>query len=255
MVEFSMNRPRSNSRFSLPVSLCLALCLTLGNSAPAAAAQVPLRAFSASYDLHKSGMHFGIAELSLAPFENHWRWRLTTEARGIYASLYNKKPYTETVFSFAKGVLQLRSIVLSDANDEQTKDYESASFDWTNGKVDALRKGRQIRLALSAEVYDYQSIHLLAASMQMQQLQQATVSFYRKGKLIDSKLVYQGEASVEIQGKQVAARVFEQTIDGSKTKTTYYYDADNPLLPLLVETRKGDASPTILRLRKVEWFS
>jgi hypothetical protein len=250
-----MNRPHSTSRFSLAASLYLALGLALGNIVPAAAAEVPLRAFSASYDLHKSGMHFGTAELSLAPFESHWRWRLTTEARGIYASLYNKKPYTETVFSFAQGALHLQSIVLSDANDEQTKDYESASFDWKNGKVNALRKGKQIRLALSADVYDYQSIHLLAASMQIQQLQQATVSFYRKGKLLDSKLVSRGEASVEIGGKQIAARVFEQTIDGSKTTTTYYYDAGNPLLPLLVETRKGDASPTILRLRKVEWSS
>jgi hypothetical protein len=200
-------------------------------------------------------MHFGTAELSLAPFESHWRWRLTTEARGIYALLYSKKPYTETVFSLDQGVLHLQSIVLSDANDEDTEDYESASFDWTNGKVKALRKGKQIGLALSADVYDYQSIHLLAASMRMQQLQQATVSFFRKGKLTDSKLVYQGQTSVEIQGKLIAARVFEQTIDGSTTKTKYYYDAQNPLLPLLVETRKKDDSPTILRLRKVEWRS
>jgi len=250
-----MNRPRSTSRFSFRASLCLALCLALGPVSPAGAAEVPLRAFNASYDLHKSGMHFGTAELSLAPFENHWRWRLTTEARGIYAALYNKKPYTETVFSFDQGALHLRSIVLSDANDAHTKDYESVSFDWTNGKLNASRKGKQIGLALSADVYDYQSIHLLAASMQIQQLQQATVSFYRKGKLTDSTLVYQGEASVEIEGKQITARVFEQTINGSKTKTKYYYDARNPLLPLLVETRKKDDSPTVLRLRKVEWHS
>jgi hypothetical protein len=250
-----MNRLRSTSQFSLLPSLGLALCLALSLISPAGAAEVPLRAFSASYDLHKSGMHFGTAELSLAPSENHWRWRLTTEARGIYAALYKKKPYTETVFSFDQGALHLRSIVLSDANDAHTKDYESASFDWTNGKLNALRKGKQIGLALSADVYDYQSIHLLAASMQIQQLQRATVSFYRKGKLIDSTLVFQGEASVEIDGKQVSARVYEQTIKGSKTKTKYYYDAHNPLLPLLVETRKKDDSPTILRLRKVDWGS
>jgi hypothetical protein len=248
-----MNRLHSTSRFSLLPSL--ALCLALGLIAPAGAADIPLRAFSASYDLHKSGLHFATAELSLAPFENHWRYRLTTEARGIYALLYSKKPYTETTFSLAQGVLHLQSIVLSDETDEDTEDYESASFDWTKGKMKALRKGKKVRLALSADVYDYQSIHLLAASMQLRQLQQATVSFYNKGKLTESKLVYQGETSVDIHGKQIAARVFEQTIDGSTTKTRYYYDAQNPLLPLLVETRKKDDSPTILRLRKVEWRS
>jgi len=253
MVESFMNRPHSTSRFSLLASLRLALCLCI--IAPAGAVDIPLRPFSASYDLHKSGMHFATAELTLAPLEGRWRWHITTEARGIYALLYSKKPYTETIFSLDQGILQLQSVVLSDANDEDTEDYESASFDWAKGKMKALRKGRKISLALSAEVFDYQTIHLLAASMQLQQLQQATVSFYRKAKLTDSTLVYQGDASVDFQGKEIAARVYEQTINGSTTKTKYYYDAQNPLLPLLVETRKENDSPTILRLRKVEWHS
>jgi len=250
-----MNRPRSTSRSSLLPSLYLALGVALCPVSPARAADITLRAFSASYDLHKGGLYLATAELSLAPLESLWRWRLTTEARGIYALLYSKKPYTETVFSLDREVLHLQSIVLSDAADEDTQDYESATFDWTNGKMRGLRKGKKIRQALSADVYDYQSIHLLAASMQLQQLQQATVAFYRKGKLTETKLVYQGEASVEIEGKALAARVFEQTFDGSTTKTKYYYDAQNPLLPLLVETSKEDDSPTILRLRKVEWRS
>jgi hypothetical protein len=236
-------------------SFGLALCFALGLFSPAGAADISLRAFSASYDLHKSGMHFGTAELSLAPFENHWRFRLTTAALGIYALLYSKKPYTETTFNLEQGTLHLLSIVLSDAKGENSEDDESVSFDWTKGIIKAVRKGKQVQLALSEDVYDYQSIHLLAASMQLQQLQQTTVSFYRKGKLTESKLVYQGETGVDIQGEEIAARVYEQTIEGSSTNTRYYYDAQHPLLPLLVETRKKDESPTILRLRKVEWRS
>lgn len=247
-----MTRPRSTNRFSLALSLCL-LCLT----ASSAFAEVPLRAFTASYDLNKGSMHFAIAELSLAPFDDHWRWSLTTRARGIYAVFYSKEPYSETVFSFDRQSMRLHKILITDEREaeENADEYESASFDWVNRKMKVLRKGKRKQVELSAGVYDYQSIHLLAATMQRQRLEKATVNFYRKGNLADTRLIYQGEATVEVGDKSVDARVFTQTITGSRTKTTYYYDAQNPMLPLLIETRKDDDSPTILRLREVEWQS
>lgn len=250
-----MNSARSNNRCSLLPSLCLALGLNLCLAGSVAATEIPLRAFSASYDLYRSGLHFATAELSLAPVGNRWRWRLTTEARGIYAMLYPAKPYTETTFGFDEGMLRLQSVVLSDANDEDTEDYESARFDWGKGTLKTLRKGKREKRTLTAEVYDYQSIHLLAARMQSRQLQQATVSFYRKARLAESTLVYQGETTVEIDGSDTPARLYQQGIEGSSTVTRYYYDTRHPWLPLRVETQKRDDSPTILRLRRVEWGS
>lgn len=244
-----MNRPYSTSRSALLLSLCLALGLGL----PAARAEVPLRAFTATYDLKKSGMHLAIAELSLAPVAKRWRWRLTTKARGIYAIFYNKKPFSETIFSQDRQTVRLQHIVIADEKDEE--EFESVDFDWVKGQMKFERKGQHGEVALSDGVYDYQSIHLLAATMQLQQLEQATVRFYRKGKLVDSKLVYTGEATVTIDGKDIVARVYDQTISDSSTRTRYYYDAQNPLLPLLIETRKGDDKPTTLRLRKVDWQS
>jgi hypothetical protein len=243
-----MNRPRlSNRFFSIPASLLLVFCLAL----PALAEDVSLQAFTASYSLHKGSMHVGSAELSLEPFEQQWRWRLTTQARGIYAVFVHKKPYSETTFTREQEVVRLHQIIISD---EQDKDeYESASFDWQSGQVEVLRKGKLKQLALVAGVYDYQSIHLLAADMQRRQSAEESVDFYRKGKLAKSKLAYLGEEMVDIGDKQIEARIFRQTIEGSRTVIRYFYDANHPLLPLLIENRKGDDSPSILRLQEVNW--
>ncbi|MCP4471619.1 MAG: DUF3108 domain-containing protein [Gammaproteobacteria bacterium] len=242
-----MNRSRLNSRsISIP-SLLLALCLCL----PAFAEEVPLRAYTASYNLHRGSLHIGMAEISLEPVEQLWRWRLTTRARGIYSLFIHKKPYSETTFSRVHDDVRLQKIVIGDEKDKD--EYESASFNWEAGRMKVLRKGKRDKVKLAAGVYDYQSIHLLTAAMQRHQLDEETVDFYRKGKLVKSRLVYRGEETIDIGGRQIEAKVFMQTLDGSDNVIRYFYDADKPLLPLLIENRDGDDSPNILRLREVNW--
>jgi len=248
MVEYSMNRLRLNSRYILiHSSLLLALCLSL----PVLAKEGPLRAFTASYSLHKGSIHVGTARLNLAPYEQLWRWHLTTRASGIIAVFVHKKPYSTTTFNHVQGEVRLQEIVIGDEKDED--EYESASFDWEAGRMKVLRKGKRKSVKLAAAVYDYQSIHLLAAAMQRLQSNEETVDFYRKGKLTKSKLVYLGEEMVDIGDRKIEARVFRQTVEGSSTVIRYFYDPNHPLLPLLIENRKGDSSPAILRLIEVDW--
>jgi hypothetical protein len=235
----------------LAQSLVLSLMLSLGVSARAA--EVPLRAFTASYDLTAKGMNLGTTKLSLEPVKELWRWRLTTKARGIYSMFIHKKPYSETTFSHNRDEVRLQQIIIADENDKDK--YESVSFDWNSSQMQVTRKGKHSSVALTTGVYDYQSIHLLAAAMQLQDLENATVSFYRKGKLVESSLTFRGEGSVKIDGKDIDARIYEHTIVGSKTRLKYYYDPRNPLLPLLIERRRKDDPPSSLKLREVEWRS
>ncbi len=258
-----MIRPYSKIRSSLApdlgviqvltLGLMLMLMLMLSLNGGAMAAEVPLRAFTASYDLTRSGMNLGITKLSLEPVKELWRWRLSTRARGFYSMFIRKKPYAETTFSHNHDQVRLQQIVIADENDKDK--YESASFDWQSGQMRVLRKGKHASVALTTGVYDYQSIHLLAAAMQLQDLENVTVKFYRKGKLADSSLIYLGEGSVKIGGKDIVARIYEQTIGGSKTRIKYYYDPKNPLLPLLIERRRAGDPLSTLKLRKVEWRS
>ena len=247
-----MNRHRSTLRCASTLSVAALLYCLLSATA---AAEVPLRAFTASYDLHRSGMHFATAELVLAPDGEFWRWRLTTRARGIYTLFYDGKPYSEASFAYGADGLRLRRLELSDAETVAEDDYESADFDWQAREMQVLRKGTRRRAGLTAEVYDYQTIHLLAARMQLRGTQEETVRFYRKGKLVDSRLAYLGNSRVEFDGEAIDARVYEQTVERSSTVSRYYYDARNPLLPLRVESRKKDDDPTVLTLREVSWQS
>jgi hypothetical protein len=257
MVKYTMIRPYSKIRSSLAPDLrviqALALMLMLSLSVTAMAAEVPLRAFTASYDLKTKGMNIGITKLSLEPVNELWRWRLSARARGIYSMFVRNKPFSETTFSHNQDQVRLQQIVISDENDKD--EYESASFDWNSGYMQVMRKGKRSSVALTTGVYDYQSIHLLAAAMQLQDLKNATVRFYRKGKLVESRLTFRGKGSVKIGGKDIEARIYEQVTSGSKTRVKYFYDQKNPLLPLLIERRRGDDSPTTLKLREVEWLS
>jgi hypothetical protein len=66
-------------------------------------------------------------------------------------------------------------------------------------------------------------------------------------------VVYSGEGNVDINGKSIDALVFEQVIVRSNSKIKYYYDANNPLLPLRIEKLESGESPAILSLREVNW--
>jgi len=237
-----------NSRYNSITSLLL---LTVSLFSPRLAAEVPLRAFTANYDLYQSGMHIAVAQLSLRGSDELWRWRMTTKARGIYALFISKSPYSETSFTQNNNDIQLQQIVVTDSADK--KKHESANFDWKKGSIAVLRRGKQNQLPLNAEVYDYHSIHLLTASMHLQQLKSTTIDFYLKGRLVKSRVVYSGEGNVDINGESIDALVFEQVIVRSNSKIKYYYDANNPLLPLRIEKLESGESPAVLSLREVNW--
>ncbi len=249
-----MNRPCLNSRLHLipsPHIRASLLLLSLSFISPGLAAEVPLRAFTASYDLYMGSMHVAISEISLQREGRLWRWSTTTAARSIYEWFISNTVYSETTFIQANDEIRLQRVSSTDSNDKNK--YESASFHWDKGSINVLRKGKHEQLTLDAEVYDYHSIHLLAASMSMQQLDKATVDFYRKGKITSSELVYGGIENIDINGNTVAAYFFEQVIVKSTSQLKYYYSVENPLLPLRVEKQKPGKSPITLTLRKVDW--
>jgi len=246
-----MTMPVSKNRWYTLASLMLALCL--GTAAHAAAAELELRAYTATYGVKGRGISLGTASISLQPVEGMWRWRTTTKANAFVAIFTRDRPFSETTFSWSGDGLRLQNILIADENDK--KDVETASFDWEAGSMEVLRKGKQKQLQLAEEVYDLQSVHLLAAIMQARHQQQASFKLYRKGKLIDSKLVYIGDGSVKVDGREVEARIYQHSISSSDESLEYYYEADRPLLPLLIKTRKSGKNRSEMRLRKADWLS
>ncbi len=243
-----MTANRCPRRFGSRLSLLLALCVC---HAWVGAADLPLRSFSATYKLYQGGMHVANSELHLEPSGDQWRWRMTTRARGVFAWLVGKQPYAETRFDLDEGLFRLREIVITD--EKKPGREESARFDWQRRQVRILRRGKQRELPLEGGVYDYQSIHLLAASMSRRQQKEATIDFYHKGRLRRSRIVYGGEATVKIAGETRAARIFEQIVLRSNSRIKYYYDAGQPLLPLRIERLEAGESPSIMTLQRVDW--
>ena len=182
-----MNRRRSKPRFAIILSLMMLLAPAL---LPLSAEESGLRPYSATYDLYYSGMHVATTRIALQRHDRQWSWSTLTRARGIYRMFTSKKPYSETRFSHDGGVMQLHEIRLSNHGNE--RHHETARFDWDDGRMKVLRKGKSWEVDLVDGIYDYQSIHLLADEMRRTQKKSATVSFYRKGKLVDSRIVHKG---------------------------------------------------------------
>ncbi|MDH3633764.1 MAG: DUF3108 domain-containing protein [Gammaproteobacteria bacterium] len=237
-----------NSQSSSIASLLLLILLLIS---PGSSAEVPLRSFNASYDLYQGGMHIATAELSLQDSDGLWRWRMSTRSRGIYSLFINSSPYSETTFTQDNNDIQLQRILVTDAADE--KKNESANFDWSKGTIAVLRRGKQKQLPLDANVYDYHSVHLLTAAMQLRQQENTTVDFYVKGKLVKSRIVYGGTGKVNINGESIDAVIYKQMIVRSNSRIKYYYDAANPLLPLRIEKLESGESQSVLSLQKVDW--
>jgi hypothetical protein len=245
-----MTKPVSNNRWYTLASLVLALCF--GAASHATAAEFELEAYTATYGVKGRGISLGTATISLQPVEDMWLWRTTTKANAFVSIFTRNKPFSETTFSWSGDGLRLQKILIADENNK--KDAETASFDWDGGSMDVLRKGKQKQLQLAEEVYDLQSVHLLAAIMQAKQQQQASFKLYRKGKLIDSKLVYLGNGKVKVAGQEIEARIYEHSISSSDESLEYYYEAARPLLPLLIKTRKSGKNRSEMRLKKADWL-
>jgi hypothetical protein len=218
---------------------------------PSTAAEAGLRPYRASYDLYYSGMHVAVTELVLERRDQQWSWHTETRARGIYSMFTDKQPFAETLFSLDGDSLQLREIRLS--NHAEESPHETARFDWNDGRMRVLRKGKSWEVELPGDVYDYQSIHLLAAAMGRQKQKNSTVDFYRKGKLVKSRVAYGGPGSVNVAGEKRDAEIYMQVVTRSSGRIKYYYDAENPLLPLRVERIEPGESPSVMTLREVTW--
>ena len=242
-----MKRLRLKHHYSLALSLLALLWL-----APSPADEVSLREYKATYKLYKGGMYLANTEISLLKQpSNRWFWRMNTKARGIYALLTKKEPFAETVFSQEPGEFRIHRITINDG--PAKKKSESARFDWDKGHIKVLRKNKTSKIDLVPDIYDLQSLHLLAAKMELQQVKHTTVDFYYKGRLEKTSFVSNGEGSVNVNGESIEALIYEQRVSNSDAKLRYYYDAKYPYLPLRIEKLESGESPAILTLQNVEW--
>ncbi len=237
----------SNSRKSTSLSnlvvpdLRLFLLLLLTNlSAGIQAAQ----AFEAEYTVYKGSRKVGEAVLSLALSENAMRWQLETEPTGIYALLTNKKPFTESVMHKNGNDFRLASILVSISRDDEPQ--ETAHFYWQQQQIEILFEGLQKQRFLQNAVYDYLSIHWLAAEMTRSAGSRIEFDFYRRGKLIRSTLSLTEQSELEINKKTKSVICYKQTFQSSSRKYRYCYDSTNPLLPLRIEKMKSGKKSTIM---------
>ena len=102
---------------------------------------------------------------------------------------------------------------------------------------------------LSGDVYDYLSIHLLSANMLEHDIPQSRVDFYYKGRLVKAELKQLGKARLELNEKEIDVMIFEQSVEGSRTKSIYYYDPVTPYMPMKIETAKPGKTTTTMFFR------
>lgn len=207
-------------------------------------------AFQARYDLFKNDRQIGETILEAEKSDGRIRWQSTTIPSGLLALITSQQPYSESILIRTKGDYRLSSVRISTGIKESPE--EIAEFDWQQSLLSARRKSKQVKLPLTGEVYDYLSIHWLAAQMSLADADQYKLTFYRSGKLMRSKLVRTGIESLEIGGKSVEATVYEQSFEGSSRRLTYHYGQKNRWLPLRIQRNRKSKKTIVMLLKSLE---
>jgi hypothetical protein len=229
----------------------IGLFLLIFNINPSIANELTLRAFDANYSLHIAGLHVGYSTLSLSQSGNLWRWQTSSEPRGVYSLLTNKKPYSETRFLLDDGRHLIQNLLISDEGDNNL--YETAHFNWQKNQAKVLRKKVTSTASLSGDVYDYHSINWLVANMMKTEKIKLKVDFYVKGTIVKSVVKRIDDKNIEMAGQKVSAWVYEQTTANSSSKLQYYFNPAKPLLPLKIEKIKPGKKNAILLLKSATW--
>jgi hypothetical protein len=229
----------------------IGLFLLILNITPSIANELTLRAFDANYSLHIAGLHVGYSTLSLSQSGNLWRWQTSSEPRGVYSLLTNKKPYSETRFLLDDGRHLIQNLLISDEGDKHL--YETAHFNWQKNQAKVLRKKVTSTASLSGDVYDYHSINWLVANMMKTKKIKHKVDFYVKGTIVKSVVKRIDDKNIEIAGQKVSAWVYEQTTANSSSKLQYYFNPAKPLLPLKIEKIQPGKKTAILLLKSATW--
>ena len=213
--------------------------------------ELTLQAFDANYSLHIAGLHVGDSKLSLSQSGNLWRWQTSSEPRGVYSLLTNKKPYSETRFLLDDGRHLIQNLLISDEGDKNL--YETAHFNWQKKQAKVLCKKVTSTASLSGDVYDYQSINWLVANMMKTAKKKLEVNFYVKGAIVKSVVKRIDDKNIEMAGQKISAWVYELTTAGSSSKLQYYFNPTTPLIPLKIEKFKPGKKTAILLLKSATW--
>lgn len=208
-----------------------------------------IRPFSARYDVFRNHQHVGFAHFKLNKHNGMWTWNMKTRPKGFYKWLTRKKPFAETRMTESPDGLLLSQELKGDYKNKPAKektwfDQDKKIIYYTNGE-------KKRELDLPAPVYNFQSIHLLPATMKQDGLERIEINFYKRGKLFKSTL--QLEADVKIQQDDSELRVDKvtQVLDGSDYKMIYYYQGDT-LAPLKIEQLKDDGNNIVMWRNKLD---
>ncbi|MCP4492211.1 MAG: DUF3108 domain-containing protein [Gammaproteobacteria bacterium] len=203
--------------------------------------------FRAEYTVFKGANKIGNAVLSVTTNENIMRWQLETEASGILALFTNKKPFSESVMHKSDSDFRLSSVLVALRRDDTPQ--ETVHLNWQQQQVEIITEGQRRQHFLQNAVYDFLSIHWLAAEMTRNAARKIEFDFYRRGKLIKSKLRLTNQTEIELGEKTIPVNCYMQTFLPSTSKYRYCYDISNPLMPLKIEKTKPGKKSTILQLK------
>ncbi len=206
--------------------------------------------FQAEYIVSKGTTEVGNAVLAMTVNEDVVLWRLETKPSGLFILLTSKKPFSESVMHKTGNEFRLASILIADRRKDEP--HETAHFYWQRQQVEILYEGQDKRYPLKNAVYDYLSLHWLAAEMTQNKEPLKEFDFYRRGKITRSKLQLTAQSELEIDGKARGVKCYVQTFQSTSSKYHYCYDLSNPLLPLKIENTKPGREPSTILFEKLK---
>lgn len=211
--------------------------------AGAAAAAPDLEPFDATYEIRHGRKRIGVATLTLAQADGHWRLESRTQPKGI-AKLFVGDILETSEFELTDdGVRPLRF----EAHEARGDESQRTEFDWTRGVAVTEADGERAELPLRPRTVDHT---LVQVALMLEVAAGAPLAPYHIVEKNETR-TYQyeraGEETVETPAGSFRAVKVRQKREGSSRELYFWFAAELDHLAVRVEQRK-DGEPTFTML-------
>ncbi len=228
------------------------LAASLGALCPLAAAQEPLKAFSASYDVVYLGMNAGSTTLELSPDgADRWRYLSRANARGVFKLALAGEVRQTSQFALVNGTPRPIRYVADDGTEDVQRDIR-LDFDWRAGRVRGTADAQPVDLPVREGLQDGMSVQV--ALMRALDAGETPQRFFLIDKDEIKEYLYEsgGAARLRTAIGELDTVIWSSRRPGSDRVTRVWYAPTLGHAPVQAERRRGQKVEWTMRLKSLK---
>ena len=244
--------PATRRRRAFLTLVGLSIAAVAGFPASRAAAQEPLKGFSAVYEVVYRGMNAGSTTLELSSEGgDRWRYVSRANARGVFKLALSGEVRQTSQFTLVDGMPRPIRYVADDGTEDVQRDIR-LDFDWRAGRVRGTAEAQPVDLPLREGLQDGLSAQV--ALMRALDAGQTPRRFFLIDKDEIKEYLYEtgGTARLRTALGEIDTVIWSSRRPGSDRVTRVWYAPAYGYAPVQAERRRGTKTEWTMRLKSLQ---